>query len=99
MILLHQMKIHELYAQLHMAKAITGEYKKRKVTRGDGHVLTEEELLHDTIETATRHIKLLSDCADQYHDELDKSLNNETDQPDYKVLCDNKVLFDPPYYL
>jgi hypothetical protein len=69
-----QMKMHELYAHLHMTKALTGEYKKRvgKVTRGDGYVLKDQEILEDTIQTAERHIKLFIEYADKYSEQLEE---------------------------
>jgi hypothetical protein len=75
MLIEHQMKMHELYANLYMTKAITGEYKKRvgNVTRGDGYVLTEKDLLEDTIQTACIHIQHFIKCADVLSEQLEKS--------------------------
>jgi len=74
MIIEHQMEMHKLYAHLHMTKATTGEYKKRvgNAKRSDGYIYTEDDLLTDTIETAQRHIKHYIDCADHYHELLEK---------------------------
>jgi hypothetical protein len=89
----HQMKMHELYAHLYMTKAITGEYKKRvgNVTRGDGHVLTDQEVLEDTIQTAHNHIRHYLDCADSLSEQLEKRSipNKDIKAPDFKTLNEN----------
>lgn len=68
------MKMHELYTHLYMTKAITGEYKKRvgNVTRGDGYVLTEKDLLEDTIQTAHNHIRHFFECANSLSKKLEE---------------------------
>lgn len=53
-----------LWAQYHMTTAQTGAYKHLNVTRGDGHKLTEYELLQDTLNTARIHILRHNDMAE-----------------------------------
>jgi hypothetical protein len=93
MLIEHQMKLHELYAHLHMTKAITGEYKKRvgNVTREDGYILTEKDLLEDTIQTAHNHIRHFIKCADSLSEQLEKRSipNKDINAPDFKTLNEN----------
>jgi hypothetical protein len=93
MLIEHQMKMHELYAYLHMTKALTGEYKKRvgKVTRGDGYVLKDQEILEDTIQTAHNHIRHFLNCADSISEKLEERSipNKDIKAPDFKTLNEN----------
>lgn len=57
----------QLYAQLHMTIALTGNATRRNVEVGDStsatgwRKMTPEELVDDSIQTATQHIRLIQD--------------------------------------
>jgi len=58
-------KTCELYAKYWMAMATTGAATRRHVTRGDGHVLTSEELIREALNTALTHIDNLREASDK----------------------------------
>lgn len=48
------------------ASVISGDCKNRKITRGDGHVLTHDELVSDAMKTLETHCHRLGDLTDLY---------------------------------
>lgn len=48
------------------ASVISGHCKNRKITRGDGHVLTPDELVTDAMNTLETHCRRLCDLTDLY---------------------------------
>ena len=66
-IILAQMKQAELQANWWMNSATNGHTTSRKIYRGDGHLLSPEELRDDAMQTAGRHIKRHSDLIEALH--------------------------------
>jgi hypothetical protein len=60
----HQMEMHKLYAQFHMTRATTGDYKRDKTTDGHGEPLTDERKLAGCISAAKSHIRHYTKCAE-----------------------------------
>jgi hypothetical protein len=58
-------KTSELYALYHLARVTSGETKLRKITRGDGSALTDDEKIADSLQTVKNHISNMSEATER----------------------------------
>jgi hypothetical protein len=76
------------------AMAVTGAAKQRNITRGDGHVLTPEELTKEALDTSTRHLHHATELADKKKElicKLYKEIQEKTGEIPLHTLIDLKV--------
>ena len=57
-------KVTERWIEYWQLQISSGAYKNQRVTRGDGHVLTEPELLDDAFGTLHNHMHILSEITE-----------------------------------
>lgn len=61
-----QLKYHELQALWWMHSATNGHAATRKITTGDDHELTPEELRDDAMKISQRHMHLYMEVAENW---------------------------------
>ena len=58
-----QLEQIKLYAHYHMALGTSPHPSTKQITRGDGHVYSQDEIRQDYMNTALRHIQNLEEVA------------------------------------
>ena len=98
-------KQHELFAQLWIARATTGETKTRIMSHGfsNGTPFTDDEKIKDALDTATNHIRSISEETEILIEQMNKLA--ESNRPEFDTLKQhvretlrNRIDLNPSHY-